>query len=162
DRDRPRPRLPDDPMTLLRSFRSRVTMGSLLWAVGLLVVATAAGSASAHQYPGWRFIAHNAILISIAFVVAGFGVVRGGLSQFNELRSRLSSVREGHERRLEGHYPVEVQPLVDDLNALLEDRERRVSRALAKAGDLAHGLKTPLAVLAHEAERARTAGHDEL
>jgi hypothetical protein len=45
--------------------------------------------------------------------------------------------------------------LVNDLNSLLEHRERIVRRALAKAGDLAHGLKTPLAVLAQEAERAR-------
>ena len=53
----------------------------------------------------------------------------------------------------------EVQPLVDDLNALLDHREQTVARALAKAGDLAHGLKTPLAVLAQEAERAAAAGH---
>src|SRR5262249_6777536 len=52
--------------------------------------------------------------------------------------------------------------LVSDLNALLEHREQAVGRAIAKAGDLAHGLKTPLAVLAHEAARARNAGQHEL
>jgi signal transduction histidine kinase len=51
--------------------------------------------------------------------------------------------------------------LVNDLNSLLEHRERIVRRALAKAGDLAHGLKTPLAVLAQEAERAEAAGEHE-
>jgi signal transduction histidine kinase len=61
-----------------------------------------------------------------------------------------------------GSYPAVVQPLVDDLNALIEERERRVSAAVAKAGDLAHGLKTPLAVLAHEAQQARAAGHELL
>lgn len=61
-----------------------------------------------------------------------------------------------------GHYPTEVQPLVDDLNALLAHRDQRISEALAKAGDLAHGLKTPLAVLAQESERARAAGQIEL
>jgi signal transduction histidine kinase len=55
-----------------------------------------------------------------------------------------------------------VQPLVDDLNALLDHREAVVSRAIAKAGDLAHGLKTPLAVLAREAERAQAAGQHDL
>jgi signal transduction histidine kinase len=55
-----------------------------------------------------------------------------------------------------------VQPLVDDLNALLEHREQAVRRAVAKAGDLAHGLKTPLAVLAREADRAHTLGQTEL
>jgi signal transduction histidine kinase len=45
---------------------------------------------------------------------------------------------------------------------LLEHRERIVKRALAKAGDLAHGLKTPLAVLAQEADRAEAAGQQDL
>ena len=61
-----------------------------------------------------------------------------------------------------GRIRAEVQPLVNDLNALLDDRERMVTRALAKAGDLAHGLKTPLAVLAQEASRAEAAGHADL
>jgi signal transduction histidine kinase len=51
---------------------------------------------------------------------------------------------------------------VNDLNSLLEHRERTVRRALAKAGDLAHGLKTPLAVLAQEADRADAAGQHEM
>jgi signal transduction histidine kinase len=55
-----------------------------------------------------------------------------------------------------------VQPLVDDLNALLAERDQRVQRALAKAGDLAHGLKTPLAVLARDAERAEASGDHDL
>jgi signal transduction histidine kinase len=50
----------------------------------------------------------------------------------------------------------------DDLNALLEQRDATVRRAIAKAGDLAHALKTPLAVLAHEAEVADEAGQGEL
>src|SRR4029450_8086705 len=64
--------------------------------------------------------------------------------------------------RIGGKYPTEVQPLVDDLNALLTHREETVRRALAKAGDLAHGLKTPLAVLSQEAERAERAGQPDL
>src|SRR5258707_8140627 len=47
------------------------------------------------------------------------------------------------------------------ISSLLEHRERIVRRALAKAGDLAHGLKTPLAVLAQEAERAEAASEHE-
>jgi signal transduction histidine kinase len=61
-----------------------------------------------------------------------------------------------------GDHPTEVQQLVDNLNALLEEREGRVARAIAKAGDLAHCLKTPLAVLAHEAQQVRKAGHEQL
>jgi len=85
-----------------------------------------------------------------------------GLSQFNQLRERLSEVREGRKNQIEGRYPAEVQPLVNVFNGLLEQREQAVGRAQAKAGDLAHGLKTPLAVLSQEAERAKGAGQHEL
>ena len=88
--------------------------------------------------------------------------VRSGMAPLLRLRARLAAMRNGTARRVEGDYPAEVQPLVDDLNALLDDREQRVARALAKAGDLAHGLKTPLAVMTREAERVAEGGDDEL
>ena len=92
----------------------------------------------------------------------GAMLARNGLASFNELRQRLSSVRSGQNKQVEGTYPTEVQPLVDDLNALLAHRDQRIREALTKAGDLAHGLKTPLAVLTQEAEQAEAAGHVEL
>src|SRR5262249_3252165 len=101
-------------------------------------------------------------ITAAGLIVAGLAQLRHGLSPFKKLRERLITVRDGQATRVEGAYPTEVQPLVDDLNTLLADREQRVSRAIAKAGDLAHGLKTPLAILAQEAERAAEAGHDEL
>src|SRR5499426_4713198 len=73
-----------------------------------------------------------------------------------------SAGRDGQAPRVEGTYPNEVEPLVNELNSLLEHREQAVRRAQAKAGDLAHGLKTPLAVLAHEARRVHDAGQPEL
>jgi signal transduction histidine kinase len=83
----------------------------------------------------------------------------GGLKR---LRGQLSEVRDGRAERLGSGYPSEVQPLADDLDALLAHREEVVRRALTKAGDLAHGLKTPLAILSQEAERAARAGQGEL
>jgi signal transduction histidine kinase len=84
------------------------------------------------------------------------------LSPFRIMRERLADIREGRSARLDGEYPAEVEPLVGDLNALLDERDERVTRAVARAGDLAHGLKTPLAVLAHDIERADAAGQPEL
>jgi len=111
-----------------------------------------------------RRIAHICALsaVAVGFAAAGLWAVRKTLSPFNDLRERLSAVRDGRDRRVEGSYPNEVQPLVNDLNALLEHREEVVRRALAKAGDLAHGLKTPLAVLFQEVERASAAGQHDL
>jgi len=99
---------------------------------------------------------------TIVCLVVGLAQVRRGFASFNELRTNLLGVRDGRDSRLGGDYPAEVQPLVSELNGLLNDREQRVTRALAKAGDLAHGLKTPLTLLNQQAERARTAGQTEL
>jgi signal transduction histidine kinase len=109
-----------------------------------------------YHYMFWIFLA------TAVSMIVGLREVKKGLASFDELRARLLGVREGRDRRLEGEYPAEVQPLVHDLNGLLADRERRVSRALTKAGDLAHGLKTPLAILVQHAERARDEGHEAL
>jgi len=149
-----------------RSLRSRLVVGSFLWTGGLLaaweVLSTAirVHQRGAHLLP----VAHGSMLfvVAVACMIAGLAQLRSGLSPFQALRARLLAVREGRDRRIDGRYPLEVQPLVDDLNALLDHRERTVARALAKAGDLAHGLKTPLAVLAQEAERAEAAGQRDV
>jgi signal transduction histidine kinase len=151
-------------MTAAGSFRRRLMFGSVLWIFGLLAITTAIGLAIIHRYPHLVGFVHNSALIVFATVclLGGLSVVRHGLSPFAELRERLAAVHQGRDRRVEGRYPSEVQPLVDDLNALLEHRDQTVKRAIAKAGDLAHALKTPLAVLAHEAEVADQAGQAEL
>jgi len=151
-------------MSPLRSFRARMIVGSLVWTLGLLAVTTIVGGVIVHHNPRLIWFVHNSTLVLFATIllVGGLSMLRRGLSPFVELRDRLAEVRDGRNRRVEGSYPTEVQPLVDDLNALLEHRERVVTRALAKAGDLAHGLKTPLAVLQHEANVADANGQREL
>jgi signal transduction histidine kinase len=154
-------------MSLL-SLKTRILLGAILWTIGPFMIAGVFlhfvfPQQSAHgvfhlMFRYWPVLALAAVLC----MLFGFLQVRRGLTPINQLRHRLTSVHKGLTARVEGSYPVEVQPLVDDLNALLEERARRVARAIAKAGDLAHGLKTPLAVLAHEAQQARAAGHEQL
>jgi signal transduction histidine kinase len=146
-----------------RSLRARLIAGVAVWAMGVLAV-SAVVAAFIPPGPDWAWRIHFALPIGagVVFLAAGLFVVRRGLSPFRVLRERLAAVRDGRTARVEGEYPIEVAPLVDDLNALLEERERRVARAAAKAGDLAHGLKTPLAILALEIERAAAAGQHDL
>ena len=156
-------------MKRLLSLRARVIIGTLFWTVGLF----AAVSFVLIHVMFWapEFIRHVhlalrhfmlIVSIAIACMIAGLWQIRKGLSAVDQVRARLLSVHRGEERRVTGTYPTEVQPLVDDLNTLLDDRERMVQRAIAKAGDLAHGLKTPLAVLSQEADRAAQSGHAEV
>ncbi|HWW85932.1 MAG TPA: sensor histidine kinase [Vicinamibacterales bacterium] len=140
-------------------------MGAALWTLGLFAVVTIVLTLSVRAMRATAVIhAHSPIAGILAFLcmIAGLALIRGGLAPFDDLRNRLSAVRKGMEGRLLGSYPSEVQPLIDDLNALLDHREQTIRRALAKAGDLAHGLKTPLAILAQEADRAESSGHLEL
>jgi signal transduction histidine kinase len=148
----------------LRSLHARFVAGTVFWTTGVLAAAIAVAITVVTRYPHSALIVHDGLLAlgGAALVTAGLAVIRRGLSPVSMLRERLGDVREGRTGRLEGEYPAEVAPLVDDLNGLLDDRERRVARAAARAGDLAHGLKTPLAILAQDVARADAAGQHEL
>jgi signal transduction histidine kinase len=148
----------------LRSLRARLIAGAVFWTVGILIAASTIGFAIVRVHPRLGLFVHYGMLTLAGATVAsaGISVIRSGLSPFRLLRERLAAVRDGSTARLEGEYPTEVQPLVDDLNGLLDEREQRIGRAMAKAGDLAHGLKTPLAILAQDVESAAAAGQPEL
>jgi signal transduction histidine kinase len=151
------------------SLRTRVLLGAVLWTTGLFFVTGIVTTILMIHHPESPRILHSmfehslfSCSMAIACMIAGLWQVRRGLSPVHQLRSKLSAVRDGGDRRVDGTYPAEVQPLVDDLNALLDHRERAVARAVSKAGDLAHGLKTPLAVIGREVERVDASGHPEL
>ncbi len=63
----------------------------------------------------------------------------------------LGKVRSGETQRLEGEFPVEIMPLVEEFNTVLAQNAEVVERARTQAGNLAHALKTPLSVLANAA-----------
>jgi signal transduction histidine kinase len=150
---------------MLRSLRSRLILASVLWTAGLLAVMHMLSLMLMHALPAIGPTNDYVFPVVAGLVLMAAGVLLGlrqTLAPFSRLREKLLTVRAGNDRRVEGAYPSEVQPLIDDLNALLEDREKAVKRALATAGDLAHGLKTPLALLAQEADRASVAGNREL
>jgi len=137
----------------MKSFRTRLLIGSIIFAAGLLAVFHMLSLAMFRHSLRMRLDHAWILLVAFIFIIIGVAQMRRGLSPFDALRSRLAAVRDGREKRLEGRYPSEVQPLVNDLNALLDHRDDAIRRALGKAGDLAHGLKTPLAVLSNETAR---------
>jgi signal transduction histidine kinase len=152
------------------SLRGRLLFGAVLWTMGLIIMMSALLITAIEFHPSVPIASttHDifrrplVLMFGVFCMVAGFLQVRNAVSPIRNLRARLGDLHKGRDRRVEGNYPTEVQPLVNDLNTLLDQREHAVRRAVAKAGDLAHGLKTPLAILAHEAERAGAAGQPEL
>ena len=148
------------------SLRARLFVGAVVWMTAVFAAVTALLIKITRNHPEYAIPGltyHTAMaLFTGAFTLGGLLLASRAVAPFRSLRASLSAVREGRSPRIEGDYPTEVQPLVNDLNGLLEDRERAVARAHATAGDLAHGLKTPLAVLAQEAEQADAEGHHDL
>jgi signal transduction histidine kinase len=77
--------------------------------------------------------------------------IRYSLNPLARLQTDVARVREGEAQKLEGDYPSEVRPLTEELNMLIEHNREVVERARTHVGNLAHALKTPLAVLKNEA-----------
>lgn len=94
------------------------------------------------------------LLVLFALLLAASWVqVLVGLAPLRALRGALEAVRGGAAPRLQGRFPAEVQPLVDDFNGVLEQNAAMVEQARKHAGNLAHALKTPLAVLRQVGDR---------
>ncbi len=93
----------------------------------------------------------------IALAVFGIGslvvnalAILYGLQPLDGARRALEKVRRGEAERLDGEFPREIMPLANDINALIESNRRIVERARMQVGNLAHSLKTPIAVLLNE------------
>ena len=79
------------------------------------------------------------------------GLVTFGMAPFSKLAQAMREVRAGAALSVEGKHPTEVQPLVAELNSLIKGQRDSLQRARAQAGNLAHALKSPLAIVADEA-----------
>jgi signal transduction histidine kinase len=95
--------------------------------------------------------------LALGLVIAVLIQVRYGLKPLRRVRAALGDVASGRTDRLQGDYPDEVGPLVDEINMLLDSNREVVERARTHVGNLAHALKTPLSVLANAAAEGRSA-----
>jgi Two-component sensor kinase N-terminal len=76
-----------------------------------------------------------------------------GLSPLRRIREELRRVRAGETPRLADDYPPEIEPLITEMNALLAHNEEQAETARTHAGNLAHALKTPMAVMMNDARQ---------
>lgn len=90
-------------------------------------------------------------LLAAGLTAAALVQVLLGLRPLASLRRGLEAIHQGRATRIEGRFPSEIQPLVNEFNAVLHESNAVLARARTQAGDLAHALKTPLAVLANSA-----------
>jgi signal transduction histidine kinase len=93
-----------------------------------------------------------------SFAILGLGLVVlavlqafYGLWPLRRVRLAIAAIRSGRESRIEDRFPREIEPLTEELNALLEHNEKQAEEARRHAGNLAHALKTPLTVITNAA-----------
>lgn len=88
-------------------------------------------------------------LAALVLIQVGYG-----LRPLHNVQAAVNEVRHGSRKRLDkAGSPAEVLPLIEAVNGLLQQREASNERARAEAGDLAHALKTPIAIINNEAAR---------
>jgi signal transduction histidine kinase len=91
------------------------------------------------------------LILGVGLVMAVLLQVQIGLRPLYGLRNEIIAVRKGQAARIERSYPLEIQPLAEQVNQLLDHNQEVVERQRTHVGNLAHALKTPLAVMLTEA-----------
>ena len=89
--------------------------------------------------------------LAVVLLLTTLFQVRFGLAPLSRISRGLAAIRSGKAEKLEGRFPVEIEPLARETNALLESNREIVERARTHVGNLAHALKTPLSVMMNEA-----------
>ncbi len=95
-------------------------------------------------------------LLGVAMLLLVGLLAAYGLWPLRRIREGIVAVRTGSSKRMTGAFPPEVQPLVDEVNALLDHTDAQADEARTHAGNLAHALKTPMTVLLNEAREQDT------
>ncbi|WP_289052997.1 HAMP domain-containing sensor histidine kinase [uncultured Aliiroseovarius sp.] len=101
-------------------------------------------------------------ILGLFLFVASWVQVKLGLNPLNKIRSEIARVGKSPEVRLSSDYPSEVLPLIEEVNQLLDANAEALKRARSRAGDLAHGLKTPLTILLGVERKLRRGGNAAL
>lgn len=90
------------------------------------------------------------VLFGLGMIAINAVAIQLSLRPLGRVRAALAEVREGKALELTGEFPVEIEPLARETNALIENNRRIVERSRTQVGNLAHSLKTPLAVILNE------------
>ncbi len=145
----------NDPFgTQLRMVERTVTLGRDTYRI------TVAGNLTeilklVDDFRGQTFIVLGAVGVMLAIMSAI--VARIAMRPIARLSAAVEAVREGDSAEVSGTYPTEIAPLAEEVNELLRSNAQIIERARNQVGNLAHGLKTPIAVLRNEAQARKGA-----
>ncbi len=102
-----------------------------------------------YQSTLWTWLSIMSVLLMVTLVI----ILRWGLSPLRKISDEIKQIESGEKNRIDGTFPDELQHLSNNINTLLENENRQKQRYRDALGDLAHSLKTPLAVMkSHSSE----------
>ena len=127
----------------------------------IFTVAVDHGEISAAESEFNRQLYIGLVALAVILFITIITQILWGLKPLDRLRQQLEEVRSGERRQLAAPYVAELAPFIDDLNRLLKAQEKSLEEARARAGNLAHGMKTPLAVLGARARDLKRRGLHE-
>ena len=87
------------------------------------------------------------LLMSITLLLTLFFILRWGLKPLREVVLEIKAVEQGEQERLKKDYPIELTPLTQNINQLIQFERQQQLRYRNALADLAHSLKTPLAII---------------
>lgn len=138
----------DEPLRVIaRVEQIPQVEGRYLYLVGVAPRAILAPAANLVGLAFAVFVAFCALMVAAVTLLQ----IRVGLEPLHALQRDIADVRRGDSEKLQGEYPAEIQPVTQELNALLDHNREVVERARRHVGNLAHALKTPIAVLKNAA-----------
>jgi signal transduction histidine kinase len=169
------PPLADNPFDerYLRFYPARDSFGNALTVAETEVELDSEGRAARFRVAGNRAVLNaeiDAFSRNLYLALALFGIgsllvnavaILIGLRPLDHARQALGRIRAGEADQLDGAFPREIAPLAGEINALIDTNRRVVERARMQVGNLAHSLKTPIAVLINET-RDMTPAHAAL
>ena len=91
----------------------------------------------------WGWLLAMAILL----VISQAAILRWGLSPLRQVSIELNNIEQGRQQQIDQHYPQEIEQFTNNINQLLQQERDQKTRYRNALGDLAHSLKTPLAVI---------------
>ncbi len=99
----------------------------------------------------WRWLTVAAILI----IVIQFFLMRWGMQPLRQVSRAIADIEAGKTEKIEGEFPAELKPLTDNINLFIQSEREQRKRYGETMANLAHSLKTPLAVLNTVTEREK-------
>jgi signal transduction histidine kinase len=133
----------------IRVLESEIDLGD-----GRIARFQVAGNQTEFEYSVHDFARRVGLMLlvfGLGVVLINAAILLFGLRPLDHVRQALAAIRNGAATSLEGSFPSEIEPLVDEMNALIDNNRRIVERSRTQVGNLAHSLKTPLSVLTNEA-----------